>query len=77
MTHIVPIYDGFNLPHAIMRIDLAGKELTEYLLKLLYEKGHGNFYNLFKNKFWYYIKILFYAFFFILLSTKSTLIIYI
>jgi len=41
VSHIVPIYEGFALTHAIQRIDLAGRDVTKYLQRLLRQNGYS------------------------------------
>ena len=39
VTHSVPVYEGFAIPPAIRRIDIAGRDVTEHLQLLLRKAG--------------------------------------
>lgn len=39
VTHTIPIYDGYAIDNAINRFDLAGRDVTEYMQRLLEMEG--------------------------------------
>jgi len=40
VTHAVPIFEGFSLPHSIIRMDVAGRDVTNHLQLLLRRSGY-------------------------------------
>lgn len=40
VSHAVPVYEGFAMPSSIRRIDVAGRDVTEYLQTLLRKGGY-------------------------------------
>lgn len=38
VTHTVPVFEGFSLVHSIGRLDLAGRDLTTYMVRILRER---------------------------------------
>lgn len=41
VTHVCPVYEGFALPHCTRRLDIAGRDITRYLIKLLQIRGYS------------------------------------
>ncbi|KAM6371417.1 LOW QUALITY PROTEIN: actin-related protein T2 [Pluvialis apricaria] len=42
-VHAFPIYEGYCLPPAVSRLDVAGRDIIEYFMKLLLDSGHTSF----------------------------------
>ncbi|KAI3422074.1 Actin- protein 2 [Globodera pallida] len=41
VTHICPVFEGFALNHLTKRLDVAGRDITRYLIKLLLLRGYA------------------------------------
>ena len=41
VTHVVPVYEGFVPKNLIRRLDVAGRHITKYLIKLLLLRGYA------------------------------------
>ena len=39
VTHCVPIYEGYAIPHAILTMPLGGKDLSEYMYNMINKSG--------------------------------------
>lgn len=40
ITHAVPVYEGYAIPHATVRADFGGRDITNHLQLLLRKSGH-------------------------------------
>ena len=34
VTHICPVFEAYSLPHLTKRLDIAGRDITKYLIKV-------------------------------------------
>lgn len=41
VSHTVPVFEGFSIPHAIHKMEIAGRVLTEHMQRLLLETGNS------------------------------------
>jgi len=41
VSHTVPVFEGFSLPHAVEKMEIAGRVLTNYLQRLLIGVGES------------------------------------
>merc|ERR1719414_2061514 len=41
VTHICPVVEGFGLSNLTRRLDVAGRDITDYLIKLLFLRGYN------------------------------------
>ena len=39
VSHVVPIFESYAIPHATVKIPLGGRDLTNYMRKILKERG--------------------------------------
>ena|SRR3990167_2088629 len=41
VTHAVPVYQGFAIPHATQRLEFGGSDLTVFMNNILSQSGHS------------------------------------
>ena len=41
VSHTVPVFEGYTLPHSIQRLDLGGCDVTGYLMRMLGKRGYS------------------------------------
>jgi len=39
VSHTVPVFEGFTIAHAVNKMEIAGRVLTDYMQKLLLAEG--------------------------------------
>ena len=43
VTNVVPVYEGYSMPNAIQRVNVGGRRISQYLNRLLMERGDFSF----------------------------------
>ena len=38
VSHAVPVYEGYSLPHATLRMDVGGRDLTKHIVELMNDR---------------------------------------
>lgn len=41
VSHVIPVVEGYVQPHSIRRLNLAGRHVTNYLVRLLMQSGYA------------------------------------
>ena len=41
VSYLVPVHEGYSVPNLISQIDIAGRGLTDYLMKILTDRGYS------------------------------------
>jgi len=41
VSHVIPVVEGYIMDHAVRRLNLAGRDVTKYLVRLLMQGGYA------------------------------------
>jgi len=41
VTHVIPVFEGYSMPNLVKRLDIAGRDITRFLMKLLQLRGYS------------------------------------
>lgn len=41
VTHVIPVFEGYSMPNLVQRLDVAGRDITRFLMKLLQLRGYS------------------------------------
>lgn len=41
VTHCMPVFDSYGIPKAVRRVDLGGRDITEFLVRLMQRRGYS------------------------------------